>query len=153
MNGIKFFCTLLALSCLLATETWADICRRTPGIRDAIIEDLFRQTGEKLSCRRIGSEELSRVKHLKAQGLGLKALKPYDLRGLSELEHFDLSGNQLIEFPRGLFELTTLKSIDLTNNYLNGELPTEIGQFVNLEKLHLYNNKLKGRLPRKWETS
>lgn len=45
------------------------------------------------------------------------------------------------------YEFTTVKSLDLTENNLNGRLPGAVAQLTHLEDLFLFRNKLLGKFP------
>ncbi|XP_052186004.1 receptor-like protein EIX2 isoform X2 [Diospyros lotus] len=61
-----------------------------------------------------------------------------------------LSGNNFnCEIPKWLFNLnSSLRSLDLSGNFLHGFIPYEVGQLKHLERLDLGMNKLNGTLPK-----
>mmetsp|Transcript_36712 Transcript_36712/g.88748 ORF Transcript_36712/g.88748 Transcript_36712/m.88748 type:complete len:2674 (+) Transcript_36712:708-8729(+) len=64
------------------------------------------------------------------------------------LQTINLADNQLEgEVPSEIFFLTTLKKLDLGYNAFNGQLHNVIGALTSLESLHLYHNQFTGRLP------
>ncbi|KOM28051.1 hypothetical protein LR48_Vigan492s001500 [Vigna angularis] len=72
-----------------------------------------------------------------------------DLRFPSELEELSLMSNSL-KGSEQMFtnmELSLLKSIDLSNNQLSGEIPKEIEGLFGLVSLNLSRNQLKGKIP------
>ncbi|CAH9143234.1 unnamed protein product [Cuscuta epithymum] len=60
------------------------------------------------------------------------------------LKSLDLQG----VLPPELVNLTALRQIDLTRNYINGTIPSIFGQFRNLTILSLLGNRLSGQIPR-----
>ena len=60
----------------------------------------------------------------------------------------DLAENQLSgEIPTELANLTDLTSLNLSQNQLTGEIPPELGNLTNLQSLALYANQLTGEIP------
>ena len=61
----------------------------------------------------------------------------------------DLHDNQLIgQLPSELGNLANLVSLDLSENNLAGEIPRELGNLSKLEFLKLYENSFTGEVPR-----
>ena len=137
----------MALSFFLCVPVYADICDRTPEIRDALLREITKATGKTWDCRQIGTDELSRAKDLTVTNANLKTLRPQDLMGLVSLETLDLGGNQLESFPEGLSDLANLRVLRLSYNKLRGSLPEYFGRFKNLVWASLYDNQLSGSLP------
>ena len=60
----------------------------------------------------------------------------------------DLSNNQLTgEIPSEIGNLTNLTDLYLYSNQLSGSIPPEIGNLTNLTKLYLNGNQLTGSIP------
>ena len=60
----------------------------------------------------------------------------------------NLSDNGLIgEIPSEIGDLINLEKLYLNNNQLTGSIPSEIGDLINLEKLYLNSNQLTGLIP------
>ncbi|CAL8174380.1 unnamed protein product [Prunus armeniaca] len=74
---------------------------------------------------------------------------PYFLRNQTELERLEIAGNNIHgEVPNWMWNISkeTLILVDITDNFLSGELPVVI-PWVNLLCLRLSNNIFHGRLP------
>lgn len=56
----------------------------------------------------------------------------------------NLSGQSLTKVPTDVFQNTQLNELDLSNNKLDGALPSQVGQLVNLRILDLSDNKFTG---------
>ncbi|QCD94640.1 LRR receptor-like serine/threonine-protein kinase FLS2 [Vigna unguiculata] len=66
----------------------------------------------------------------------------------TNIRTLDLSNNQIKgQLPDCWEHLNWLKFLDLSNNQLSGEIPQSMGTLVNLEALVLRNNNLTGELP------
>ncbi|GJN35310.1 hypothetical protein PR202_gb24065 [Eleusine coracana subsp. coracana] len=77
--------------------------------------------------------------------------KGQQLRYGNALEHFvsiDLSGNFLSgEIPTGITSLDALINLNLSSNCLRGNIPNKIGDMRSLESLDLSKNKFFGEIP------
>ena len=75
---------------------------------------------------------------------------PPELGGLADLEEIYLSGNLLLEgpIPPGLFNISGLRTLNLSNTDLGGPLPSAIGRLANLERLNLRGSGVTGPIPR-----
>ncbi|XP_059070377.1 MDIS1-interacting receptor like kinase 1-like [Cryptomeria japonica] len=91
---------------------------------------------------------------------------PSEIGNLKHLQMLDLSSNQISGFILNnilYLEAMTLtykkfnmnvKGIDLSNNHLNGELPSDFGKLKGLQFLNLSNNNISGTIPSTlWEIS
>ncbi|XP_052177494.1 receptor-like protein EIX2 [Diospyros lotus] len=66
----------------------------------------------------------------------------------TSLRSLDLSRNKFnCEIPKWLFNLSNLQSLHLEYNSLYGFIPYEVGQFKHLQYLYLDGNKLNGPIP------
>eukprot|EP00984_Skeletonema_dohrnii_P021209 scaffold10525_cov75-Skeletonema_dohrnii-CCMP3373.AAC.2 len=65
------------------------------------------------------------------------------------LEVLNLAGNKLTgPIPPDIRKMTTLEEFDLSNNFLSGQIPSQLGQLAgSLQVLDLANNGLSGRIP------
>ncbi|CAH1454212.1 unnamed protein product [Lactuca virosa] len=72
---------------------------------------------------------------------------PVGLRNLTNLQFFDASTNYLEGDLSEIRYLNKLKSLQLFENELSGEIPPELGEFKQLVNLSLYRNQLTGKLP------
>ncbi|KAH6793117.1 hypothetical protein C2S52_003594 [Perilla frutescens var. hirtella] len=65
---------------------------------------------------------------------------------LSSLEHLTLQSNPTLsgEIPTSISNLSSLRTLCLSQNNLSGEIPKEIGRLVNLQQLVLSHNNLSG---------
>ncbi|KAK9665384.1 hypothetical protein RND81_14G109000 [Saponaria officinalis] len=67
---------------------------------------------------------------------------------LGLVKSIDLSDNELNgEIPDGITRLTGLVSLDFSGNKLTGSIPSEIGELSELELLDFSNNQLAGDIP------
>ena len=151
-NFSRELCGKVLAACffLLSLSVSANICNRTPGIQEAIRDDLERLTGTQFNCHEVDSNELSMVENIKAPRSNLGNLKPEDLAGLISLQHLSLAGNSLTSFPEGIEALTNLKVIDFFWNQISGPLPSYLGKLKKLERIYLAGNQLSGPLPSDW---
>ncbi|KAK6157834.1 LOW QUALITY PROTEIN: hypothetical protein DH2020_012082 [Rehmannia glutinosa] len=68
--------------------------------------------------------------------------------GCGNLEHLDLSNNFLKgEIPRALGNCSRLRTLLMSSNVLRGVIPNELGKLRNLEVLDVSKNSLGGPLP------
>ena len=67
---------------------------------------------------------------------------------IEETTFLNLNNNQLTgEIPSEIGNLTNLTALWLNNNQVTGEIPSEIGNLTNLTSLILYFNQLTGEIP------
>ncbi len=67
--------------------------------------------------------------------------------GLSpSLTHISLRNNRISGFPQEIFQIKTLKTLLMSNNQLNGGIPTTFDLLPNLQTLILSSNSLSGDL-------
>ncbi|KAJ6950005.1 hypothetical protein NC651_003854 [Populus alba x Populus x berolinensis] len=83
----------------------------------------------------------------KLKGFNLTGVLPVEFRNLTQLREIDLSRNYLNgSIPGSLAELPNLQSLSLLANRLSGSIPREIGSFATLKSLVLEDNLLGGSL-------
>jgi len=101
----------------------------------------------------IECQDNSRVVHLNMSGTTLQGTLPAELALLKELSVIDLSHNYLEgELPKVYMErLTKLKYLMLHDNLLQGLLPERMGAWNSLTYINLAQNKFSGYLPRNLE--
>ncbi|KAI3805453.1 hypothetical protein L1987_27851 [Smallanthus sonchifolius] len=83
-----------------------------------------------------------------APNLGLSGSIPDNTIGkLTKLQSLDLSNNQITDLCSDFWSLGSLKNLNLSNNKIFMNLPSNIGNFGSLEKLDLSFNSFFGSLP------
>ena len=120
----------------------ADVCDRTPQVRDALVERLGRV------CEDITTAHLAEVRTLGVDDPEFTTLQAHDFRGLIALEYLLLDRNSLTALPEQVFSgLTSLKELWLQDNSLS-VLPEGVFQGLNsLRELYLYGNSLSSLPP------
>ncbi|MDE2666159.1 MAG: leucine-rich repeat protein [Acidobacteriota bacterium] len=115
----------------------ADVCERTPQVRDALVERLGRV------CEDITTAHLAEVRILSVDDPEFTTLQAHDFSGLIALEYLLLDRNSLTSLAEEVFsELTSLKGLRLQDNSLS-MLPEGVFQGLNsLRELYLYRNSL-----------
>lgn len=115
----------------------ADVCDRTPQVRDALVERLGRV------CEDITTAHLAEVRILSVDDPEFTTLQAHDFSGLIALEYLLLDRNSLTSLPEEVFRgLTSLEELWLQGNSLS-ELPEGVFQGLNsLRELYLYRNSL-----------
>ncbi|KAK5873321.1 hypothetical protein PBY51_018371 [Eleginops maclovinus] len=74
---------------------------------------------------------------------GINTLSQEEFKGLGEMELLDLSQNELVEIPDGVFEmLSKLKNLDLSSNQITHISKDSFSGLVQLERLYLYANRI-----------
>ena len=86
----------------------ADVCNRTPQVRDKLAE-----AAGASSCEKVTMGHLAGVTRLDLSEAGITELEPGDFSGLSSLEVLWLHNNSLRELPEGVFDelLDTLQDL------------------------------------------
>ena len=108
---------------------------RTPELVASLVRHLRLST-----CADVLSGDLAALTYFRP--LNLIALQTGDFAGLDNLQHLNLSGNQLRTLPEGLLtELPQLIALNLEGNRLSA-LPADIFAGANLNRLNLAYNQL-----------
>uniref|UniRef100_A0A3Q7J5M8 Leucine-rich repeat-containing N-terminal plant-type domain-containing protein n=1 Tax=Solanum lycopersicum TaxID=4081 RepID=A0A3Q7J5M8_SOLLC len=95
------------------------------------------------------SSSVCHVVTIELKGLNMTGILPPEIANLTHLRELDLSRNYLngsIPSSYGQLRLTILS---LLGNRINGQIPEELGDISTLEQLNLENNLLEGPLPPK----
>ena len=121
----------------------ANVCDRTPQVRDALVEELGRV------CEDITTAHLAEVRILGVDDPEFTTLQAHDFSGLVALEYLLLDRNSLTSLPEQVFsELTSLKELWLQHNSLS-MLPEGVFQGLNsLRDLYLNRNSLSALPPK-----
>ena len=110
---------MLLAAAMLPALGQANICDRTPQVRNAIL--LALDAG---NCAAVDSEGLASLQRLDLTRSQLTALPAGVFDGLAGLQTLNLQDNQLTELPDGAFAgLTGLKWLELGGNHLVGLTP------------------------------
>ncbi|XP_068325439.1 receptor-like protein EIX2 [Pyrus communis] len=70
------------------------------------------------------------------------------LRTLRYLNFSSASSGGESEFPKSIFDLSNLKTLDLSRNSFTGRFPPQLASLESLKHLDLSDNHLKGRIPK-----
>lgn len=122
----------------------AEVCSRTPQVRDEIMVEVRRGTMYRISdCADVTKAHLTHVMDLSLRDADMTSLQEIDFRGLSSLRRLWLTGLSLNELPPRVFSgLSNLEVIQLDEVSLNA-LPQGVFQGMNdLESLSIERNSL-----------
>ncbi|KAD6794491.1 hypothetical protein E3N88_05387 [Mikania micrantha] len=87
------------------------------------------------------------ITHIQLKGLNLTGTMPEEFANLTFLQEIDLSRNYINgSIPSRLGQLP-LRTLSLLGNRLSGPIPSEIGDITTLEELVLEDNLFEGQLP------
>ena len=121
-----------------------------------ILPDLEKLGSEALASGRDPYEgaipiELTRLANLQHLDLSYNQLRgplPAELASLTQLRHLCLTNNQISgSIPTALGDLDELRHLGLASNHLTGEIPPELANLLYLEELSLLSNQLEGSIP------
>ena len=137
---VVFAALLVGLS--LPAPTAAQVCDRTPQVRDALVA-----AAPVDACEDVTDSHLAELTELDLGEKGLTALQSGDFAGLTNLRRLYLTNNKLKELPADLFAgLTNLRRLWLDRNHLR-KLPADLfAGLTNLRRLWLDRNHLR-KLP------
>ena len=120
------------------------ICGRTPEVRDALLLRV-RTVNAGLSCAQVTTTHLGALTGtLSLPGRGIRALRPGDFAGLTNVTALDLGGNEMTSLPAGVFAGLddTLTRLDLSDNDLVSLSAGLFGPLTGLTALDLSDNDL-----------
>lgn len=83
----------------------------------------------------------------------LRSTLPDDISTLQSLVTIDFDDNFFLEgtIPSSIGEITTLQKIQLASNQLDGTIPSELAQLKNITILELQFNSLSGTIPTEFD--
>ena len=131
---------------LTATQTFtatvtaanANVCARTPQIRDAIVA-----AAGVTDCSSVTTQHLRLITRLEVKSKGITTLKDGDFSGLNNLTHLDLIGNQLTSLDANIFSgLSNLQYLFLRSNRLSSLDVNVFSGLNNLDVVLLDDNQL-----------
>ncbi|XP_054813378.1 receptor kinase-like protein Xa21 [Prosopis cineraria] len=76
---------------------------------------------------------------------------PSSFWNLKDILKVNLSSNTLVGNVSSIGNLNSLISLDLSRNYISGNIPTSLGGLKNLQDLSLAHNNLQGNIPKSFE--
>ena len=133
--------TLMLAAAMLPDLSQANICDRTPQVRDEILRQLRMVSNH---CGIVSAERLARIHTLRFYNERLTLLRAGDFDGLNRLGTLDLSHNRLTGvFLAGVFDgLTGLHTLDLSYNRFR-LLPADLFDgLTGLRRLDMAGNQL-----------
>ena len=134
---LRILTTLLLAAAALPAQT-ANICDRTPEVRDAILEAVGAS-----GCSAVDADAMASVSTLSLGSSGLASLKAGDFDGLTDLRTLYLNHNALTALPAGVFDdIGRLETLYLSDNALTTLQAGAFNGLGNLLTLHLQRNPL-----------
>ena len=116
----------------------ANVCVRTPQVRDAIMKAAGIGT-----CTEVSTSNLSEIIELDLNNGDVSSLAPGDFAGLTALDYLDLRFNRLSSLPAGVFSgLTALKTLHLYDNRLTNLSADVFSGLTALQYLSLGSNRM-----------
>ncbi|CAB9503089.1 Leucine Rich Repeat [Seminavis robusta] len=128
-------------------STWKDPCYGTPGIMEFIREDLFLEDNNLQGSL---PPEMFLLTHASIVGLAKNSLVgsiPSEIADLSDLKAFVLHENQLTGTVPPIEPFPRIMLVQLSDNQLNGTLPTKLQNLPLLFDFNVTGNALTGTLP------
>lgn len=94
------------------------------------------------------SSTICHVTSIALKGINLSGVIPDEFGNLTQLKILDLTRNYLNgSIPKSLGHLSSLVTLSLLGNRLTGSIPPELGDMASLQELNLEDNQLEGPLP------
>ncbi|KAL2496548.1 putative LRR receptor-like serine/threonine-protein kinase [Forsythia ovata] len=94
------------------------------------------------------SNTVCHVTHIQLKGLNLTGTLPAEFANLTYLREIDLSRNYVNGSIPPIFSQLRLTILSLLGNRISGTIPNEIGDMTTLEQLILEDNQLEGNISR-----
>ncbi|XP_059275010.1 probable LRR receptor-like serine/threonine-protein kinase At1g53430 [Lycium ferocissimum] len=139
---------LKTISSKLQNKYWNGIsrasCREGKGFNKTVYDKIF--SNVTCDCS-FNSNSICHVVIIQLKGLSMTGILPPEFAELTHLRELDLSRNYLngsIPSSYGKLRVTILS---LLGNRISGPIPKELGDIETLEELNLENNLLEGPLP------
>ncbi|KAL2331313.1 hypothetical protein Fmac_018894 [Flemingia macrophylla] len=96
------------------------------------------------------SSTICHVTSIALKGINISGPLPDEFGNLTQLKILDLTRNYLNgSIPKSLGRLSSLVTLSLLGNRLTGSIPPEIGDMASLQELNFEDNQLEGTLPLK----
>ncbi|KAF7822595.1 putative LRR receptor-like serine/threonine-protein kinase [Senna tora] len=93
------------------------------------------------------NDTVCHVTNILLKGQNISGVLPTEFGNLTELKQLDLSRNYLNGSIPTSFKAIPLVNLSLLGNRISGSIPTEIAEIATLEELVLEDNQLEGALP------
>ncbi|KAF7836623.1 putative LRR receptor-like serine/threonine-protein kinase [Senna tora] len=137
---------LQAISSKIKNLNWkvtSRSCGGDGGFRNEIV--LGNAITRNITCNCTGT--ICHVTNMELKGLNLSGVLPSEFGNLTQLKELDLSRNYLNGSIPTSFARLPLVVLSLLGNRISGPIPKEIGNIASLEELVLEDNLLEGTLP------
>ena len=116
----------------------ANVCVRTPQVRDAIMKASGIGT-----CTEVSTSNLSEIIQLDLNNKDVSSVSSGDFAGLTALDYLDLRFNRLGSLPAGVFSgLTALQTLNLYDNHLTNLSADVFSGLTALQRLSLGSNRM-----------
>ncbi len=140
---MKFFIfAVFSFNLFAYGQTVIPVCKRTPQVRDAIVEKLKENVDSNINCN-LADHFLDQIQFLYIRGKGIETLWVGDFSGLISLKELSLNGNKISGLPVGVFAgLTSLEELYLWGNNLGALSVGVFSGLASLKELGLGGNNL-----------